>query len=182
MHRGLSWIDTDGTIEENPVDRFKRWWFQLHLPGEAANTTFVSPMIAITRASKPMRSEFARVTAGFDVRGFRLDARRLNGGGLLNSWSGVRRAEGEPLLSLRRRQPTQLVEGAMAELAMTERRHIGRLLKTPALIAVEQKSRFGATPNSRFADYYDPDTVPFNSAPFSDLPFSVPSIVAQMEH
>ena len=92
MHCGLSWIDADGTVEENPVDRFKRWWFQLHLPGEAANTNFVSPMIAIARASKPLRSEFARVTAGFDVRGFRLDARRLNGGGFLNSWSGVRRA------------------------------------------------------------------------------------------
>ena len=35
-----------------------------------------------------MRSEFARVTAGFDVRGFRLDARRLNGGGMLNSGRG----------------------------------------------------------------------------------------------
>jgi P2-related tail formation protein len=85
MHRGLSWIGSDGRIEENPVDRFKWWWFQLHLPGEVSNANFVSPMIAIARASKPLRSEFARVTAGLDVRGFRLNASRLNGGGFLNS-------------------------------------------------------------------------------------------------
>jgi hypothetical protein len=67
----------------------------------------------------------------------------------------------------------------MAKLAMTEMRRIGRLLKTPALIAVEQKSGFGAAASGQLADYQDPASVPFSNAPFMDLPFGVPAIVVQ---
>lgn len=101
LHLALSWIGCDGTLEEFPYTRRKWWWFQVHLPDERRSSAFAEPMTAIAKASKPLRSEFARVTAGYDKRAFALNASRLNGGGLLNSWSGVRKNEGGPVLSLR---------------------------------------------------------------------------------
>jgi phage tail P2-like protein len=179
IHRALNWIGRDGTVEEVSPHLVKWWWFQLHLPGQERNTSFVTDIIGLVNSAKPVRSTLARITAGYDVRGFRLNASRLNGGGLLNSWSGVQRRDGEPVLSLLNRRSTGLVGGQLAEFGLADMRHVGRLLKTQALIAVEQKSGFGATPNSRASDYDDPDTVFFNNASFSDMPFGVPSVLVQ---
>lgn len=101
LHKALGWINHDGDIEEFDPKATKWWWFQVHLPFEPRNTQFVRPMTHLVKASKPLRSEFARVTAGHDVRAFRLNTHRLNGGAFLNDWSGVRRVESEPVLSLR---------------------------------------------------------------------------------
>ncbi|OKP66773.1 phage tail protein [Ensifer adhaerens] len=101
LHRALSWIGHDGALEENPPARCKWWWFQVHLPFEVRSSAFARPMTALANASKPLRSEFARVTSGYDKRAFLLNGHRLNGGGLLNSWSGVRKDVDGPVLSLR---------------------------------------------------------------------------------
>src|SRR5690606_8271555 len=61
VHKALRWISHDGDIEEFPARKRKWWWFQVHLPFEVRNPDFVRPMTQLVKASKPLRSEFARV-------------------------------------------------------------------------------------------------------------------------
>lgn len=168
LHRALGWIGHDGVIEENAPTRFKWWWFQVHLPDPRRSSAFVTPMIGLTRASKPLRSEFARVTAGYDKRGFILDTHKLNGGALLNSWSGVRRAAGEPVLSLRWNHPAPVFDVPIYEPLIAVRQAITHVAQLSAGPATTQKSSFPQELTFTAADYSDPKTVPFSNAPFSE--------------
>jgi P2-related tail formation protein len=180
LHRALRWIDADGTLEENPVTRFKWWWFQVHLGGERRNSFFVTPMIALANASKPLRSEFARVTAGFDVRGFTLNEKRMNGGGLLNSWSGVRRAAVEPVLSFRVRHRDQGFAEDVMHLDMTHIHRVRHANLVDGGPPTEQRSGFPSAFATGIGDSTDPRSVPFNNAPFSeDHPFGAPTPMVQ---
>jgi P2-related tail formation protein len=183
LHRALLWNDSDGTLEENPITRFKWWWFQVHLPDERHSSAFVSAMIALANASKPLRSEFARVTAGFDVRGFTLNEKRMNGGGMLNSWSGVRRAEGEPVLSFRVRHRTQAFADEVMQLDMKHSQRVRHAHLIDAGAPTEQRSGFPSALATGIGDSTDPKTVPFNNAPFEEeVSFGVPSPQVQTLH
>lgn len=166
LHMALDWIGADGVLEENPPQRFKWWWFQVHLPDERRSSAFVDPMIAVAKASKPLRSEFARVTAGYDVRGFRLNGSRLNAA-LLNSWSGVRRAPGEPVLSLRVHQNEIVEYGPTLGIVDGEWMFVGRWVKVDGAAATEQRSSMPSSLATSLADASDPAVVPFSNAPFS---------------
>lgn len=177
MHRALAWVGSDGVLEENPPTRFKWWWFQVHLPEERRSSAFVSPMIAVARASKPLRSEFARVTAGYDVRAFQLNGSRLNAA-LLNSWSGTRRAPGEPVLSLRVHHADGVDYGPLG--IGGERKFIRHATIVDGGAATEQRSSMPAGLATNMADASDPDVVPFSNAPFAATePFGAPSPTVQ---
>lgn len=172
LHMALDWIGYDGDLEENPPTRFKWWWFQVHLPFEVRSSAFAPSMTAVARASKPLRSEFARVTAGYDKRGFRLNAHRLNGGALLNSWSGVRRAPGEPVLSLRTHKNTvsDVSPTDISALNIMRLRQVYSVLAAAATATRSSMSAGGATVGVTWAG-----DVPFQNAPFTDGPFGEPS-------
>lgn len=168
LHRALGWIGHDGVIEETSPRRFKWWWFQVHLPDPRRSSAFVTPMIGLAKASKPLRSEFARVTAGYDKRGFILDTHKLNGGALLNSWSGVRRAAGEPVLSLRWRHAPPVFEVPIYEPTVAGRQAINHTALLSAGPATTQKSSFPQELAFTAANYSNPSGVPFSNAPFSE--------------
>lgn len=174
IHRALRWINHDGDIEEFPPTQRKWWWFQVHLPFEVRNTDFVRPMTQLVKASKPLRSEFARVTAGHDVRAFRLNKHRLNGTAGLNNWSGIKRSPDEPVLSLRvsiRRVVVVPTNGAVKVLE-TQNLHSHR----PVSVAIPISNptfRLAAFPATR-TDYRNKSTVQFQNAPFVSQPFGAP--------
>ncbi|PRD42333.1 hypothetical protein C5748_16175 [Phyllobacterium phragmitis] len=154
-------------------------WIQVHLPFEVRNTDFVTSMTALSKASKPLRSEFARVTAGYDKRGFRLNQHRLNGGALLNSWSGVRRASGEPVLSLRyhHRELVDVWGGGDIGVIETSRMRMTDIIDAAA--PTVQRSSRTVSNAPALADYENPTSVPFSNAPWLDEPFGVPAIRVQ---
>lgn len=175
LHRALGWIGHDGVLEENSPKRFKWWWFQIHLPEPRRSSRFVSPMTAVANASKPLRSEIARITAGYDKRGFVLNAHRVNGGALLNSWSGIRRGGGEPALSLRWNHIAPVFANTLYNPGITGRQSINHTALLSAGPSTTQKSSFPQDFSFAPADYSDPDTVPFSNAPFpEDKPFGAP--------
>lgn len=178
LHMALGWVGSDGLLEENPPTRFKWWWFQIHLVDEQRSPAFIKPMIALAQASKPLRSEFARVTAGYDVRAFQLNGSRLNAA-LLNSWSGARRAPGEPVLSLRVHHADGVDYGP--ELGIGgERKFIRHATTVDGGAATEQRSSMPAGLATNMADASDPDVVPFSNAPFAATePFGAPSPTVQ---
>ncbi|WP_258045403.1 phage tail protein [Mesorhizobium sp. NBSH29] len=178
IHMALRWINSDGVIEENPVTRFKWWWFQVHMPDARRSSSFVTPMITLGKASKPLRSEFARITAGYDIRALRLNAGRLNAN-LLNSWSGMRRAEDEPVLSFRYHHMAPAPENEIYELSLAAKKSVRHVYLTDAAAATEQKSGFPSSLGTRPFDWSDPVSVPFNNAPFNDEPFGVPNPYVQ---
>lgn len=179
LHRALNWIGKDGLIEEMSPRRFKWWWFQVHLPLEQRDSTFVTPMIALAKASKPLRSEFARVTAGYDVRGFQLNGSRLNAG-LLNSWSGVRRAAGEPVLSLRVHHSAAVEYGEGLGAVEGEWSSIHHHVIVDGAAPTEQKSSMPTSAATQLVSSSEPSIVPFNNAPFSATDtFGVPSPIVQ---
>ncbi|QGA56354.1 phage tail protein [Brucella sp. 2280] len=173
LHKALGWINHDGDIEEFPVKARKWWWFQVHLPFEVRNTDFVTPMTKLVKASKPLRSEFARVTAGWDVRAFRLNTHRLNGGAYLNNWSGIRRAPGEPVLSLRVNNKV-IVDASPEDIVVLDSQHILMVRTVDAQVPVSQTSARFASTAAIHVDYQNPATVPFQNAPFVHQPFGAP--------
>ncbi|MEN5278695.1 phage tail protein, partial [Brucella sp. TWI432] len=124
LHRALRWINHDGDIEEFPATKRKWWWFQVHLPFEVRSTDFVRPMTQLVKASKPLRSEFARVTSGWDVRAFQLNKHRLNGHAFLNDWSGIRRSAHEPVLSLRVNRRQRVIVPTGGRVVVHHTQHI----------------------------------------------------------
>lgn len=179
LHRALRWNDSDGTIEENPVTRVKWWWFQVHLPEEKRSSAFARPMTALANASKPLRSEFARVTSGYDRRGFNLNGHRLNGGGLLNSWSGIRKNGVGPVLSLRVNHREHVDTSEQIELSVSQIKKILHTFLLDGSASTDQRSSFPSSFGARLADYSDPETVPFSNAPFTDEPFGAPIPIVQ---
>jgi P2-related tail formation protein len=179
LHRALGWIGHDGTLEESPPTRVKWWWFQVHLPFEVRSSEFERPMTALVKASKPLRSEFARITAGYDVRGLRLNAGRLNSN-LLNSWSGVRRQAGEPVLSLRVNHRNEVTYSDFGIGIIPGASTIHHVHVVDAAAPTEQRSGFPSALATSIADASKPNSVPFNNSPFSsDDPFGVPAQIAQ---
>lgn len=177
VHKALNWIGADGIIEENSPYLYKWWWFQIHLPTERRSSAFVTPMIALANASKPLRSEFARVTAGFDVRAIRTNVGRLNRQ-MLNSWSGVRRAPGEPVLSFRYHH-TQITDYPELGIYVGERKTVRHALLVDAAAPTEQRSGFPSSLATKLADASAPSSVPFSNAPWGNVPFGVPSPTVQ---
>lgn len=174
IHKSLGWINHDGDIEElEPIKR-KWWWFQVHLPFEVRNTNFVTPMTHLVKASKPLRSEFARVTAGWDVRAFQLNKHRLNGGAYLNDWSGKRRADGEPVLSLRasRRSLVIVPTDGKVKVRKAQVVHLHRLTDL-AVPITNPVYRLAAASASR-TNYQNASTVTFQNAPFVHRRFGAP--------
>ncbi|WP_425292028.1 phage tail protein [Brucella anthropi] len=173
VHRALRWIQFDGDIEEAPFDDAKWWQFQIHLAFEVQNTNFVRPMASLVQASKPLRSQFVRVTSGWDVRAFRLDTDQLDGEAYLDDWSGIRRADDEPILSLRvhTREHVRLwpdVVPVRTTNWITRSSHSVLGLKLPhhgsfASISVAP------------AKFTEPAIQPFRNASFSSARFGVPS-------
>ncbi|GAA5542422.1 phage tail protein [Brucella sp. NBRC 113783] len=174
IHKALQWINHDGDIEEFAAKATKWWWFQIHLPFEVRNTNFVRPLTHLVKASKPLRSEFARVTAGHDVRAFRFNKHRLNGTAGLNNWSGIKRTPDEPVLSLRvniRRVVVIPTNGAVNVLE-TQNLHSHK----PVSVAIPTSNptfRLAAFPATR-TDYRNKSTVQFQNAPFVSQPFGAP--------
>lgn len=175
IHRALRWIQHDGDIEEAPFDDAKWWQFQIHLPFEVRNTAFVRPMAALVRASKPLRSDFVRVTSGWDVRAFRLDTHQLDGGAYLDDWSGIRRANDEPVLSLcfHLREHVQLWPQKIVSVRNTSCISLVSL----ARLGLRRAQRHGsfAAIAARPARYTEPAIQPFRNAVFINAPFGVPS-------
>jgi hypothetical protein len=183
LHRALKWVDADGVLEENPAYRFKWWWFQVHLPDPRPDSKWVTPMIGVAKASKPLRSEFARVTAGYDKRGFILNGSRYNGGALLNSWSGIRRAVDQPVLSLRWPHLAPVFDNSLYEPVMMIRQDLSRRYKINGGAPVDQKSSFPQSFGAPIAGYSDPAVVPFDNAPFSATEaFGVPNPRIQKDY
>ena len=92
IHRGLSWIDTDGTTRRKPGRPVQT----VVVPAASARRGGEHHLrLADDRNDPGEQADALRVRPGDGrLRRARLPARRqrLNGGGLLNSWSGVRRA------------------------------------------------------------------------------------------
>lgn len=175
IHRALRWIQFDGDIEEARYDDAKWWEFQVHLAFEVQNTDFVRPMASLVAASKPLRSQFVRVTSGWDVRAFRLDTDRLDGGAYLDDWSGIRRADDEPVLSLcvHIREHVRLWPQKIVPV-----RNINRVsLASHAYLNLRLQQRHGsfAAMATRPARFTEPAIQPFKNAPFISAPFGVPS-------
>ncbi|MHA7881716.1 phage tail protein [Nitratireductor rhodophyticola] len=180
MHRALGWVGCDGEIEEMSPYRFKWWWFQVHLPDERRSTAFARPMTALARASKPARSKFVRVTAGFDKRAFVLNGSRLNGGALLNSWSGVRIDDDGPVFSLRvnHRERTDAETGI--GLSGLEASFHWQRLRTNAAAGTEQRSSLSLSYSTQSAD--TTKNISFQNAPFVALPFGQPTPRVQVRY
>lgn len=178
IHKSLRWINHDGDIEEFPPTKRKWWWFQIHLPFEVRNSDFVKPMNQLVKASKPLRSEFARVTAGWDVRAFIVNKHRLNGDAFLNDWSGVRRAPGEPVLSLRvnRREPVSVLAGGGTIRAT---RYLAFARPSYFNMPVHQQSARFVSGVVRSVVLDNRATVPFQNAPFTNHPFGTPAVIVQ---
>jgi len=174
LHRALRWINHDGDIEEFPATRRKWWWFQVHLPFEVRNTNFVKPMTQLVKASKPLRSEFARVTSGWDVRAFQLNKHRLNGDAFLNDWSGVRRIVGEPVLSLRVNHKHRVIVPTGGRVVVERTQHILMVRNVAVRIPVSQPSARLAATAAIQVDYRNRATVSFQNAPFVNQPFGTP--------
>ncbi|MFI3903770.1 phage tail protein [Ochrobactrum sp. S1502_03] len=174
LHRALRWINHDGDIEEFQATKRKWWWFQVHLPFEVRNTDFVRPMTQLVKASKPLRSEFARVTSGWDVRAFQLNKHRLNGDAFLNDWSGIRRSPHEPVLSLRVNRRQRVIVPTGGRVVVHHTQHILMVRSVALNIPRNQPAtRFAATAAVR-VDYRNRATVPFQNAPFVNQPFGAP--------
>ncbi|MEE9923970.1 MAG: phage tail protein [Brucella anthropi] len=173
IHKALQWISHDGDIEEFPAKARKWWWFQVHLPFEVPDASVVVPITHLVKASKPLRSEFARVTAGWDVRAFRLNTHRLNGSAGLNNWSGKRLEPGGPVASLRVNRKLTL-DVPPGGVIVHDTQHILMVRTVEAKVPVHQPSvRFAATAAVR-VDYQNRATVKFQNAPFVHQPFGAP--------
>lgn len=174
IHKSLRWINYDGDIEEFPAKAQKWWWFQIHLPFEVRNSNFVRPMTTLVKASKPLRSEFARVTAGHDVRAFRLNKHRLNGSAGINNWSGIRRSPDEPVLSLRVSSRTTVIvpTGGKVKVLQTQNLHSHKIVR--ANIPLFNPTFHLAAAAAVRTDYQKKTTVAFQNAPFTNQPFGAP--------
>ncbi|MCC5780750.1 phage tail protein [Nitratireductor sp. B36] len=180
MHRALGWVGCDGEIEEMSPLRFKWWWFQVHLPDERRSTAFARPMTEVARATKPLRSELARVTAGFDKRAFLLNGSRLNGGALLNSWSGVRIHDGGPVFSLRVSHGERTDAETGIGLAGLKATFHWRRRRTNAAAGTEQRSSLSLSYSTQPAD--TTKNISFQNAPFVELPFEQPTPRVQVRY
>ena len=174
VHKALWWINHDGDIEEFPAKARKWWWFQIHLPFEVRNTDFVRPMTQLVKASKPLRSEFARVTSGWDVRAFRLNEHRLNGGAGLNNWSGKQRAPGEPVLSLRVNQARRVTVPTGGRVDVKAIQHVLMVRTVRIGVPIRQPSASFASTAAIRINYQNPATVTYQNAPFVNKPFGTP--------
>jgi len=174
IHKALWWIRHDGDIEEFPAKAAKWWWFQLHLPFEPQSTAFVKPMTQLVKASKPERSEFARVTAGWDVRAFRLNKHRLNGDAGLNNWSGRRVIPGGPVVSLRVNRKAEIVMPTGGRVEVEAKQHVRMVRTVRANVPTYQPSASFASIAAIVVNYRNRSTVAFQNAPFVAQPFGAP--------
>lgn len=174
IHKSLRWINHDGDIEEFPATARKWWWFQIHLPFEPSNTQFLRPMTRLVVSSKPLRSEFARMTAGWDVRAFRLNEHRLNGDAGLNTWSGTRKEPGGPVVSIRVNHRKQVVMPTGGRVEIKDIQNVGMVRTVRAGIPINQLSARFASLAAVRVDYRNPATVAFQNAPFVHHSFGAP--------
>lgn len=175
IHSALRWINHDGDIEEFPAKKRKWWWFQVHLPFEVRNTDFVRPMTQLVKASKPLRSEFARVTSGWDVRAFILNKHRLNGDAFLNDWSGVRRAPDEPVLSLRVNQRENTKFWPRPFVRVRVGTSITSFVPTRYQLPLRQRISIFVASAGAIARYSEPAIQMFQNAPFVNERFGKPA-------
>lgn len=175
LHRALRWINHDGDIEEFPATKRKWWWFQVHLPFEVRNTNFVRPMTQLVKASKPLRSEFARVTSGWDVRAFQLNKHRLNCDAFLNDWSGIRRATGEPVLSLRVNQRVVTKFWPAPFVRVRVHTDITSFVRTTYQLPLHQRISIFVSSAGVIARYSEPAIQTFQNAPFVNDRFGKPA-------
>ncbi len=174
IHKALRWINHDGDIEEFPATARKWWWFQVHLPFEPTTTQFLLPTTRLVQSSKPLRSEFARLTAGWDVRAFRLNEHRLNGGAGLNTWSGTRKEPGDPVVSIRVNHRKQIVVPTGGRVDVKDVQHIETVRTVQSIIPVSQLSARFASLAAVRVEYRNRATVAFQNAPFVHQPFGAP--------
>ncbi|MCH4540203.1 phage tail protein [Ochrobactrum sp. A-1] len=174
IHKALRWINHDGDIEEFPATARKWWWFQVHLPFEPTNTQFLRPTTQLVQSSKPLRSEFARLTAGWDVRAFRLNEHRLNGGAGLNTWSGTRKEPGGPVVSIRVNHRNQVVVPTGGRVDVKDVQNIETVRSVKSIIPVSQLSARFASQAAVWVEYRNRATVAFQNAPFVHQPFGAP--------
>ncbi|WP_235924381.1 phage tail protein [Brucella anthropi] len=174
IHKALRWINHDGDIEEFPATACKWWWFQVHLPFEPTTTQFLLPTTRLVQSSKPLRSEFARLTAGWDVRAFRLNEHRLNGGAGLNTWSGTRKEPGGPVVSIRVNHRKQVVVPTGGRVDVKDVQHIETVRSVQSIIPVSQLSARFASLAAVRVEYRNRATVAFQNAPFVHQPFGAP--------
>lgn len=174
IHKALRWINHDGDIEEFPATARKWWWFQIHLPFEPTTTQFLLPTTRLVQSSKPLRSEFARLTAGWDVRAFRLNEHRLNGGAGLNTWSGTRKEPGGPVVSIRVNHRKQVMVPTGGRVDVKDVQHIETVRTVQSIIPVSQLSARFASLAAVRVEYRNRATVAFQNAPFVHQHFGAP--------
>ena len=174
IHKSLRWINHDGDIEEFPATARKWWWFQIHLPFEPSNTQFLRPMTRLVMSSKPLRSEFARLTAGWDVRAFRLNEHRLNGDAGLNTWSGTRKDPGGPVVSIRVNHRKQIVVPTGGRVDVKDIQNVEMVRNVRSNIPINQLSARFASLAAVRVEYRNRATVAFQNAPFVHQPFGAP--------
>jgi hypothetical protein len=174
IHKSLQWINHDGDIEEFSAFARKWWWFQIQLPFEPRNTQFLQPLTRLVMASKPLRSEFARMTAGWDVRAFRLNEHRLNGDAGLNTWSGTRKESGGPVVSIRVNHRKQVVVPTGGRVEVNAIQNVETVRTVRAGIPINQLSARFASLAAVRVDYRNPATVAFQNAPFVHQSFGAP--------
>ena len=174
IHKSLQWINHDGDIEEFSAFARKWWWFQIHLPFEPRNTQFLQPLTRLVMASKPLRSEFARLTAGWDVRAFRLNEHRLNGDAGLNTWSGIRKEPGGPVVSIRVNHRKQVIVPTGGRVEVNAIQNVELVRTVRAGIPTSQLSARFASLAAVRVDYRNPATVAFQNAPFVHQSFGAP--------
>ncbi|WP_235909127.1 phage tail protein [Brucella anthropi] len=174
IHKALRWINHDGDIEEFPATARKWWWFQVHLPFEPTTTQFLLPTTRLVQSSKPLRSEFARLTAGWDVRAFRLNEHRLNGGAGLNTWSGTLKEPGGPVVSIRVNHRKQVVVPTGGRVDVKDVQHIETVRTVKSITPVSQLSARFASLAAVRVEYRNRATVAFQNAPFVHQPFGAP--------
>lgn len=180
VHKALRWIRHDGDIEEAAFDDAKWWQFQIHLPFEVRNTDFVKPMTRLAKASKPLRSDFIRVTAGWDVRAFRLDTHQLDGGAYLDDWSGIRRTPDEPVLSLRFHQRDRVRFWPQNVVTVRYATHLTQPYRVRYDLPLRQRQGMFAALSTRLTRYSEPAIQPFRNAPFVSAPFGKPAFRAHL--
>lgn len=180
VHTALRWINHDGDIEESSFDDAKWWQFQIHLPFEVRNTGFVKPMTRLVTASKPLRSDFIRVTAGWDVRAFRLDTHQLDGGAYLDDWSGIRRTPDEPVLSLRFHHRDRIRFWRQDIVKARYAAHLNQPYRIRYDLPMRQRQGMFAALSTRLTRYSEPAIQPFQNAPFVSASFGKPAFRAHL--
>ena len=101
IEMALGWIGESALVEEMP-ESFNWNRYQLGLERVPEQSAELESHVALAKMSAPHFMRLIRIYAGYDRRTARVNGSRVNGGGRVNDWSGVRWKDDWPKLSFGR--------------------------------------------------------------------------------